>query len=224
MIGGVEEIWDEPAPDALDELDELDVIGSAGGSAEQARSGRRRRLRRPRQDHQTDGRRRAPAGAAGDVPRRCRSVGHQDPPGRPGGHRDGQVPGLLGPPGPVRCQDSRRHRHQGAAGPAGREGPAAGRVGLGPAGAARLHGVEGPQQLRLPPTGGRGGVGRGPGRARRPGGAGRRGRPCGRRRAGRQTASRRAGPTTAPRPKVWSRRCAGSSPGRRRRAAATGPT
>ena len=133
-------------------------------------AGRRRRRGRAGQDHGADVRRRAPARATGDVPRRGRGDGHADPPRRPGRDGDRQV-ARLPRPGRAQRQEGRRgHRDQGAAGPAGREGPAAGRGGSRPPGAAGLRRAQGTQQLRLPPAGGRGGLGWDPGRARRPGG------------------------------------------------------
>ena len=92
-------------------------------------------------------------------------------------------------------------------------------AGLGPAGAAGLRRAEGAQQLRLPPAGGRGGLGWDPGRAGRPAGPAadepERGRGAPR------SGGAEAG---APRPRASSRRCASWWRGRRRRRAATGPT
>ena len=171
-----------------DDLDELDVFGSVGRDRGGRPPGRRRRRRRARQDHGPDVRGRAPARATGDVPRRGRGGGHPDPPGRPGRDRDRQVARLPRPGGAERQEGRRRHGDQGTAGPVGREGPAVGRCGPRAAGAPRLRRAQGAQQLRLPPAGGRGGLGWDPGGARRPGArAGRRGR------AGGEARSREAG-------------------------------
>ena len=109
----------------------------------------------------------------------CRAVaeamvtGH--PPRRPGRDRDRQVAGVPRPGCAERQEGRHRHGDQGAAGPAGREGPAPGGCGTRAAGAAGLRRAQGAEQLRLPPAGGRGGLGWDSGRARRPGaGTGRR--------------------------------------------------
>ena len=113
-----------------------------------------------------------------------------------------------------RQEGRRRHGDQGAAGPAGREGPAAGRGRSRAAGAARLRRPEGAEQLRLPPAGGRGGLGWDPGRAGRPG-AGRADEPDRDRRSTRPRPPDASGGSR--RPRAWSRRCASWWRGRRRR-------
>ena len=160
---------------------------------------------------------RAPARATGDVPRRGRGDGHGHPPRRAGRDRDREVAGLPRAGRAERQEGRRRHGDQGAAGPAGREGPAPGRGGPRAAGPAGLRRAEGAQQLRLPTAGGRGGLGWDPGGARRPGGrAGRRAR--------RWPRKARSGRAPARRPKASSRKCASWWRGRRSRRAATGPT
>ena len=95
----------------------------------------RRRCRRPRQDHGADAGGRAPARAAGDVPCRRRGPGHRHSPRGPGRDGNGQVAGLPDPRRAQRQEGRGRHSHQGAAGPAGREGPAPDGVGPGAPGA-----------------------------------------------------------------------------------------
>ena len=131
---------------------------------------RRRRRAGPRQDHGPDVRRRAPARATRDVPRRGRGDGHGHPPRRASGDRDREVAGLPRAGRAERQEGRGGHGDQGTAGPAGGEGPAPGRSGPRAAGPAGLRRAEGAQQLRLPTTGGRGGLGWDPGGARRPGG------------------------------------------------------
>ena len=108
----------------------------------------------------------------------------------------GQVAGLPRPARALRRQEGRRrHGDQGTAGPAGHEGPASGRGRSRAPGAAGLRRPERAQQLRLPPAGGRGGVGRDPARAGRRGGrAGRRARGRRRRRGGAERCRAARGP------------------------------
>ena len=165
------EDFDDAFGDAFaepDGLDDLDVFGSSGGSEADARLAGDDGVRAG-QDHRADVRRGAPPRATGDVPRRGRSHRHQHPPGGPGRHGDRQVPGLPRPGCAERQEGRHRHGDQGAAGPAGREGPPPGGRRPRAAGAARLRSAQGAEQLRLPPAGGRGGLGRDSGRAGRPG-------------------------------------------------------
>ena len=75
------------------------------------------------------------------------------PPGGAGRHRHGQDARLPGPRHPVRPAGGGGHRHQGPAGPAGRQGPAVPRPPPRPA--LLLGHPQGPVQLRVRPAPGR---------------------------------------------------------------------